>query len=393
MWYDGLLGLTWWQIALVALVFTHGTIVCVTVYLHRFSAHRAMEIHPALEHAFRFWLWMTTGMNTKEWTAVHRKHHAFVETSDDPHSPVVEGLSKILWEGTELYRAAGTAETLEKYGKGTPDDWLENNVYTPHSTVGIFSMLGINVLLFGPLGLTVWAVQMIWIPFFAAGVINGVCHHTGYRNFEYPDASTNFVPWGIIIGGEELHNNHHTYPSSAKLSVKWFEFDIGWAWIKLFSWLGLARVKRLPPVVHRQPEKHDIDFDTIMAVINNRFHVMSQFASTVVVPLAEKERQAADRFKDELLRRARSLLCRDETLIDEETREHRSKLLAESQVLALTYQYRLELQQLWENRTASKDELLSALSDWCHKAEASGIAALEEFSLKLRSYTTAPTPA
>ena len=330
MWYDGLLGLTWWQIALVTLALTHGTIVCVTVYLHRFSAHRAMELHPALEHAFRFWLWMTTGMNTKEWTAIHRKHHAFVESQDDPHSPVIEGLSKVLWEGTELYRVAGTAETLEKYGKGTPEDWLEKNVYTPRSTLGIYSMLAINL---------------------------------------------------------------HTYPSSAKLSVKWFEFDLGWAWIKLFTWLGLARVKRLPPVVHRRPEKHEIDFDTIMAVINNRFHVMSQFASTVVVPLAEKERIVADRFKDQLLRRARSLLCRDEKLLDAETRERRTKLLAESQVLAVSYQFRLELQQLWENRTASKDELLSSLKEWCHKAEASGIAALEEFSLRLRSYTTAPLPA
>ena len=393
MWYEGLLGLTFWQVAIVTLVLTHTTIVGVTVYLHRFSAHHALEMHPALQHFFRFWLWLTTGMNTKEWTAIHRKHHACVETPDDPHSPVVEGLNKVLWEGAELYRLGGTPETLDKYGKGTPDDWIEHNLYAPCSTYGMIAMLFIHLLLFGPIGLTVWAVQLLWIPFFAAGVINGVCHHTGYRNFETPDASTNLLPWGIIVGGEELHNNHHTFPSSAKFSVKWFEFDAGWAWIALFGWLGLAKAKRLPPVVHRLPEKQEIDTDTIMAVINNRFHVMAQFAATVVAPLAEQERASADGLTSDLLRRARSLLCRDETLIDDETRKTRSRLLAESHVLSVIYQSRLDLQQLWGNRTASKDELLSTLRDWCHNAEASGIAALEEFSLRLRSYTTGPAPA
>ena len=392
MWYEGLLGWSVWQVAIAALILTHVTIVCVTVYLHRFSAHLALELHPALQHFFRFWLWLTTGMSTKAWTAIHRKHHAFVEVEDDPHSPVVEGLSKVLWEGAELYRAAATSETLDKYGKGTPDDWLERNVYTPHTTKGIYAMMAIDLVLFGPLGLTVWAVQMIWIPFFAAGVINGLCHHTGYRNFETPDASTNFLPWGILIGGEELHNNHHTYPSSAKFSVKWFEFDIGWIWIALFTRLGLAKAKRLPPVVHRQPEKHEIDFDTIMAVVNNRFHVMSQYASTVVAPLAKQERAAKDRSASGRLRRAKSLLCRDETLQNAETRHARSRLLADSHVLAVIYQARLELQELWDNHTASKDELLSALREWCSKAEASGIEALQEFSLRLRSYTSAPTP-
>jgi hypothetical protein len=253
--------------------------------------------------------------------------------------------------------------------------------------------MGLDLLLFGPIGLTVWAVQMIWIPIFAAGIINGVGHHTGYRNFESPDASTNVSPWGIIIGGEELHNNHHTYPSSAKMSVKWFEFDIGWMWITIFSWLGLAKAKRLPPVAHHEPEKRDIDLDTIMAVINNRFHVMAQFGATVVAPLAEQERAVGTGGSKELFRRAKLLLCREESLLDDETRKTRSRLLAQSDVLNVIYQSRLELQELWENRTASKDELLSCLREWCQKAEASGIRALEEFSLRLRSYTMGPEPA
>ncbi|MFT5391996.1 MAG: stearoyl-CoA desaturase (delta-9 desaturase), partial [Gammaproteobacteria bacterium] len=339
------------------------------------------------------WLWLTTGMNTKEWTSIHRKHHAAVETPEDPHSPAVLGLHKVFWEGVELYRLGRTDEIRAKYGRGTPEDWLELKVYTPRSQLGIFLLMGLDLLLFGPIGLTVWAAQMIWIPIFAAGIINGVGHHTGYRNFESPDASTNVSPWGIIIGGEELHNNHHTYPSSAKMSVKWFEFDIGWMWITIFSWFGLAKAKRLPPVAHHEPEKRDIDLDTTLAVINNRFHVMAQFGATVVAPLAEQERAVGTGGSKELFRRAKLLLCREESLLDEETRKTRSRLLAQSDVLNVIYQSRLELQELWENRTASKDELLSCLHDWCQKAEASGIRALEEFSLRLRSYTMGPEPA
>ncbi|MGK0173161.1 MAG: stearoyl-CoA desaturase (delta-9 desaturase) [Gammaproteobacteria bacterium] len=393
MWYEGLLGLNFWQVGVLTLISTHITIVGVTVYLHRFSAHRALEMHPALQHFFRFWLWLTTGMNTKEWTSIHRKHHAAVETPEDPHSPAVLGLHKVFWEGVELYRLGRTDEIRAKYGRGTPEDWLELKVYTPRSQLGIFLLMGLDLLLFGPIGLTVWAAQMIWIPIFAAGIINGVGHHTGYRNFESPDASTNVSPWGIIIGGEELHNNHHTYPSSAKMSVKWFEFDIGWMWITIFSWFGLAKAKRLPPVAHHEPEKRDIDLDTTMAVINNRFHVMAQFGATVVAPLAEQERAVGTGGSKELFRRAKLLLCREESLLDEETRKTRSRLLAQSDVLNVIYQSRLELQELWENRTASKDELLSCLHDWCQKAEASGIRALEEFSLRLRSYTMGPEPA
>ena len=240
MWYQGITGLEWWQSLLVVLGMTHVTIVAVTVYLHRFSAHRALELHPAVQHVFRFWLWLSTGMSTRSWTAIHRKHHAFCETVDDPHSPVVLGLGKVMREGAELYRAADTAETREKFGKGTPDDFMERRVYR-HTGLGIALMFALDLLLFGVAGISVWAIQMGWIPFFAAGVINGVGHALGYRNFEIPSAATNIVPWGILIGGEELHNNHHTFPASPKLSVKPWEFDMGWFWIRVLQGLRPRR--------------------------------------------------------------------------------------------------------------------------------------------------------
>jgi stearoyl-CoA desaturase (delta-9 desaturase) len=249
-WYNGLWNAPVGVMVVYTLVLTHITIVSVTVYLHRYSAHRALELHPALQHFFRFWLWLTTGMLTKQWTAIHRKHHATCETPDDPHSPQVHGLTTVLFKGAELYGIeAHKPGTLERFGRGTPDDWMERNVYQRYKRYGIALMAVIDVLLFGALGLTVWAVQMLWIPFLAAGVVNGLGHYAGYRNFETPDASTNLLPWGLLIGGEELHNNHHAYPSSAKLSVKWWEFDLGWFWIRLFSLLGLAKPLRIGPLV------------------------------------------------------------------------------------------------------------------------------------------------
>ena len=387
--FNGILDLTGGQKVAAALLLTHATIVSVTVYLHRYSSHRAIDLHPALIHAFRFWLWITTGMNTRGWTAVHRKHHATTETAEDPHSPVTSGLAKVLWQGTELYRAAHTEEVMRRYGHGTPDDWLERNVYTPRHNAGILTMLGLDLLLFGPIGMTIWAVQMVWIPFFAAGVINGVCHHTGYRNFETPDASTNFVPWAFVIGGEELHNNHHTYPSSAKFSVKWWEFDLGWAWIKLFSWFGLARIKRLPPEVLRIEGKREIDLDTIRAVISDRFRVMVRYRRMVLEPVARMERERAEPRFREMLDRAKSLLWRSDALDDPAERELRRRLLHGSETLRTIYEKRVELQKLWESRTANVDELAAGLRDWCRKAEESGIHALHEFSQYLRTYARA----
>ena len=387
--FNGILDLTGWQKIVATLLLTHATIVSVTVYLHRYSSHRAIDLHPALIHVFRFWLWITTGMNTRGWTAIHRKHHANTETADDPHSPVTAGLRKVLWQGTELYRAAHTEEVMRRYGHGTPEDWLERNVYTPRHNTGILTMLGLDLLLFGPIGITIWAVQMAWIPFFAAGVINGVCHHTGYRNFETPDASTNFVPWGILIGGEELHNNHHTYPGSAKFSVKWWEFDLGWAWIRLFSRLGLARIKRLPPEVFRIEGKREIDLDTIRAVISDRFRIMVRYRRMVMEPVARMERERAEPRFREMLDRAKSLLWRTDALDNPAERELRRRLLRGSDTLRTIYENRVELQKLWESRTANVEELAAGLRDWCRKAEESGIQALHEFSRHLRTYARA----
>lgn len=391
MWYEGLLAPSVWELVAITLGLTHVTIAAVTIFLHRHSAHRALDLNPAVAFFFRWWLWMTTGMLTKGWTAVHRKHHARCETEEDPHSPQVLGIKEVLTRGAELYREhAKDPETLAKYGKGTPDDWFERNLFC-HDRWGIYLMLTINLLLFGVAGITVWAIQMLWIPLLAAGVINGIGHWWGYRSFECDDAATNIVPWGILIGGEELHNNHHTYPSSAKLSVKWWEFDIGWLYIRILSALGLASVKRLPPVEHTNIAKVDADLDTLAAVINNRFQIMAHYTRTVVGPMVAAERNAIG---EQLHSRAKSLLCRSDAVMDDPSRDRLAQVCARSEVLDMVYQKRLELQQLWENRQATTEELHAALIEWCRKAEESGIEVLHEFAGRLRTYTmAAPTAA
>lgn len=389
MWYQGLLDLSWWQITLVVLVLTHITIVSVTVYLHRHSAHRALDLHPALAHFFRFWLWLTTGMLTREWTAIHRKHHAHCETEQDPHSPVVLGLSTVLLRGAELYQAGKTPETLEKYGKGTPDDWVERQVYSRFPILGVSLMLGIDLLLFGVLGLTVWAVQMLWIPLLAAGVINGLGHWFGYRNFECSDAATNIVPWGILIGGEELHNNHHSFPSSAKLSVRAWEFDLGWAWIRLFSALGLAKVKRLPPQMHTSTEPREIDTRTITALVNNRLRVMARYRDEVILPTVRELQAEAGRRQRRLLARARSLLLRDERLLDARQRADREALLQWPALQQLHEDWQ-HLQAVWQRRARNNEELVQALRDWVARAEASGSERLRRFAEGLRGLVPLP---
>ena len=385
MWFQGLSGFEWWQSLLAALVLTHVTIVAVTVYLHRHSAHRALELHPALSHFFRLWLWLSTGMNTCAWTAIHRKHHAFCETSEDPHSPVVLGLGRVLREGAELYHKADTGQTREKYGKGTPDDWMERHVYA-REYVGIVIMLALDMLVFGVAGVAVWAIQMAWIPFFAAGIINGVGHALGYRNFEVPNAATNILPWGVLIGGEELHNNHHTFPNSPKLSVKPWEFDLGWAWICLFRALGLARIPLVRASVTQVPGKQSIDIDTAWAAISDRFAIMSRYADEVIAPLVEQERARAGDAGARLLARARKLLSRDQTLIDLRAREQLERILREHPKLAAIYEMRLELQEVWKQRARGAQHILTALREWCERAEHSGVEALEDFAAHLRSY-------
>lgn len=391
---SGLLPLPVWGYILVALVFTHITIVSVTIYLHRHQAHRALNLHPVVSHFFRFWLWLTTGMVTKEWVAIHRKHHAKVETEDDPHSPKIYGIKKVLWEGTELYRAeAPNQETLRVYGHNTPDDWIERNLYTRFSTLGPSSMFVINFLLFGFAGVAVWAVQMLWIPFFAAGVINGIGHWWGYRNYETEDTSSNIVPFGLLIGGEEMHNNHHAFASSAKFSNKWWEFDIGWFYIRTLQALGLARVKKVASRPAISTEKATIDMDTAKAVINHRLYVLSHYARDVVGQVYREEMAKADSYSRDLLKRTKRLLIRDETQMDHQSRNRLQAVLERSDALEVVYRYKQQLRQIWQEKSASHEKLMHALQDWCHRAEATGIKALQDFARSLRGYTLQPVGA
>jgi stearoyl-CoA desaturase (delta-9 desaturase) len=388
---DGLLDLSWWQLVLVTLALTHVTIAAVTIFLHRAQAHRALDLHPAVSHFFRLWLWLTTGMVTAEWVAIHRRHHARCETPEDPHSPQVLGLRKVLWEGAELYRqAAGDAALVARYSHGTPDDWLERHVYGALRWEGPALMLLIDFALFGIPGVAIWAVQMIWIPFWAAGVINGIGHYWGYRNFESPDAATNISPWGILIGGEELHNNHHAFPSSARLSSRKWEFDIGWLYIRLLAGLGLATVRRVAPTPHRAAGKTTVDLDTVKAVIANRMHVLAQYAHDVIRPVSRKELCGEDAACRRAYRQARRLLTRAEGRLDARGRERLAQLLERSPTLATVVDYRRRLQDVWERTAASQDALLQSLQDWCRQAEATGIRALAEFAQSLRSYTLQP---
>lgn len=386
---NGLTGASAWEIVAVTLVFTHITIAAVTIYLHRCMTHRGLDLHPIPAHFFRFWLWLTTGMVTREWVAIHRKHHARCETEDDPHSPQIRGIKKVLFEGAELYRAESkNRETIEKFGYGTPNDWIERNLYSRFSWQGVGLMLIIDVALFGVVGLSVWGVQMLWIPVTAAGIINGIGHYWGYRNFECPDAATNVFPIGILIGGEELHNNHHTFGTSAKLSSKWYEFDIGWMYIRILEMLGLATVKKVAPEPKFAEGKAVVDFDTLQSVIVNRYDVMAKYAKTVKQAWREEAHHLAAKaaFEEKFLKSARKLLHREPAKLEPTQKQQLSELLAHSKVLQTMHDMRVELSSLWERSHSSRDQLLQQLQDWCTRAEASGIQALRDFSLRLRSY-------
>jgi stearoyl-CoA desaturase (delta-9 desaturase) len=387
----GALGTSWWQTLLIALGFTHITIAAVTIYLHRSQAHRALELHAIPAHFFRFWLWLTTGMVTKEWVAIHRKHHAKCETEEDPHSPQTRGIKTVLLTGAELYRAESkVGETLSKYGHNTPDDWIERNLYTRYSWQGVGLMLVINLFLFGAVGAAVWALQMAWIPITAAGIINGIGHWWGYRNFEAVDASTNISPWGILIGGEELHNNHHTYPTSAKLSVKPFEFDIGWMYIRMMEMVGLAKVRKTPPKLALGAIKPVADGKTLEAIIANRYEVMAHYAVDMKRAVRSeierlKAQGAAGSARISDLRVARAWLHRDDEKIPQTVKPRLAQALGASPQLAKLVAMREELRLLWTRTNVSAEQLVADLQAWCKKAEDSGIAALQEFSLKLRA--------
>ncbi|MFO1399578.1 MAG: fatty acid desaturase [Burkholderiales bacterium] len=389
----GLLDLPWWGYVVVTLALTHVTIACVTIFLHRAQAHRALDLHPVVSHFFRFWLWLTTGMVTKEWVAIHRKHHAKVETVDDPHSPQTRGIKTVLLRGAELYRdESRNQETLAKYGHGTPDDWIERNVYTRFSWQGVGLMLAVDLVLFGPIGATIWAVQMLWIPITAAGIINGIGHYWGYRNFACADTSTNILPWGIVIGGEELHNNHHAYGTSAKLSSQWYEFDLGWLYIRTLETLGLAKVRKIAPQVKFDRTKAVPDLATLQAVITHRYHVATAYARTLKAACATelaqlKARTAANRAADvPSLRHMKRWLLADPATLSAADRAQLAEALGKSKALATIYSMRQDLGALWERSTESSEQLLVRLQDWCHRAEASGIAPLAQFSLQLKRY-------
>jgi stearoyl-CoA desaturase (Delta-9 desaturase) len=395
---EGFSGWGFWAILAYTLITTHVTIVSVTLYLHRSQAHRALDLHPAVSHFFRFWLWLTTGMVTKEWVAIHRKHHAKCETEEDPHSPQTRGLKALMLTGVELYRAeAKNEETLAKYSHGVPDDWVERKVYSAHAMLGILSLLAFNLIMFGGWGATVWAVQMYWIPFWATGVINGIGHYWGYRNFETADAATNVSPIAWIVGGEELHNNHHTFPTSAKFSVKKYEFDLGWGYIRLLQTFGLARPKKRPPqmvVGAVQPA----DQRTLEALIADRYAVMARFGRE----LRGTCRAELDKLKQEgakhsarwhQFKLAKRWLPRDADRIPAQFNAQLAEARAASPALDKLLTMREELRMLWTRTNVSAEQLVKDLQAWCQRAEESGIAELRAFSMRLRASRMVPMAA
>jgi stearoyl-CoA desaturase (Delta-9 desaturase) len=390
MLFSGIFELPWWGYLAVALGLTHITIAAVTIFLHRCQAHRALDLHPLVSHFFRLWLWLTTGMVTKEWVAIHRKHHAKCETPEDPHSPQVYGLNRVLWLGVFLYvKEAHNRETLERYGHGTPGDWLERNVYGRHSIYGLFLTGALNIALFGLVpGLAMLVTQIVWIPFWAAGVINGIGHFWGYRNWDSPDASRNIVPWGILIGGEELHNNHHAFASAAKLSNKWYEFDLGWFYIRTLAVFRLASVKKVPPIPRFTVAKQAVDAETLQSVIANRYDVLAKYAKSIKATYSEelaKLRQMAPQ-DAAVLRRLKRWITRDEKAVPAREKAELEQVLARTGALRTVYAMRRELEAVWERSNASREQLIRQLQDWCSRAEASGVRQLVEFSQRLRCY-------
>jgi stearoyl-CoA desaturase (delta-9 desaturase) len=385
----GLLQPGWIELALYLLAATQLTIFAVTLYLHRSQAHRGVDFHPVVSHVFRFWSWLTTSMITREWVAIHRKHHAHCETADDPHSPVVKGIGKVFWRGVELYREArADRASIEKYGKGCPDDWIERHLYTPHATMGPTVLLFLSFALFGFAGVAVWAIQMLWIPFWAAGVVNGLGHWWGYRNFETDDTATNLTPWGVWIGGEELHNNHHAFPSSAKFALRKWELDIGWLAIRGLERLGLAKVLRTAPTLDVRPNIPAPDADTLKALLAVRFQAMTDFQRDVLKPALREEASAAGaKLRALLPRKLRRGLADDGRWLKPDARAKLQAFVAQRPRIGALVEHRRRLAAVLEARSHDASERLHALQAWCHEAEASGIRALQEFSMRLKGYS------
>ena len=390
----GVTGSPWQGVLVWFLVVTQLTIFSVTLFLHRCAAHRGVDMHPALQHVFRFWTWLTTAMVTKEWVAIHRKHHARCETDEDPHSPVVHGIGKVVWHGVTLYQqACKDRAMIEQYGVGTVDDWLERNLYARWPELGPTLMLFIDLALFGAVGLVIWALQMLWIPIMAAGVINGLGHWWGYRNFETADRATNLLPWGVIVGGEELHNNHHAFPSSAKFALRKWEFDLGWAMLRLFESVGLAKVIRVAPSLAVRPNIALPDAETVRAVLAHRFHVMSTYYRAVLRPALEAERRAAGESVGRLTRRLRKALANDGRWLDPGARERLGAWVAERPSMQVLVEYRRRLGAVMERSGKNSQALLESLQAWCADAERSGLDTLQQFARNLRGYALAPARA
>ncbi|KTD20992.1 fatty acid desaturase [Legionella lansingensis] len=389
----GVLNLPLWGYFLVGLILTQITIASVTIYLHRYQTHRALKLHPIVSHFFRFWLWLTTGMVTAEWVAIHRKHHATTDIEGDPHSPKIFGLKRVFWQVPELYReTAKDKEMIKKYSHGTPNDWIERKLYSRHNAKGILLMFLLDLFFFGSIGITIWAIQMMWIPL-SAGVVNGVGHFAGYRNFECPDASTNVFPWGLFIGGEELHNNHHAFASSAKFSIKWWEIDLGWLYIRCLAFLRLAHVKKLPPKMVTNKDKSYVDLDTVKAVISNRFHIMSEYYKLVIKPILRHEKRNSDKKKidKQVFKHAGKLLRREEKLLSPQANSYLQALLNRYEKLQLVHHYRQSLQNIWLKTSSSQNQLIESLQQWCKQAEASGLEVLRQFALQIKCYVPKST--
>jgi stearoyl-CoA desaturase (delta-9 desaturase) len=388
--FSGAFDLPWWGDVIAALLLTHVTIAAVTLYLHRNQTHHAVDFHPVVSHFFRLWLWLTTGMRTREWVAVHRKHHARCETAEDPHSPQVLGINRVLWGGVLLYvDESADRETIERFGEGTPDDWIERNIYSRYVMFGLTLMGVTDVLLFGIVpGMLILLAQIVWIPFWAAGVINGVGHYYGYRNWSTDDASTNMIPLGALIGGEELHNNHHAHATSAKFSIKPYEFDLGWLYIRILRALGLATVKHVAPVPRFVEARPVADLPMLEAVIEHRYDVLANYRQslkrTYVEELGALRRSAPHDAR--ILQNLKRWMLRDERTLPEFQRAEIEKGLSMSPRLRTAYSMRRELIALWERSMQTHEQLVAHLQDWCRRAEASGIAPLAEFSRRLRSY-------
>lgn len=385
----GLLQFGWGAMLLYLLAATQLTIFAVTLYLHRSQAHRGVDFHPVIAHVFRFWTWLTTSMITREWVAIHRKHHAKCETEDDPHSPRFKGIKTVFWQGVELYREArGMRADIEQYGKGAPNDWIERKLYTPWATFGPTLLLFVSFALFGFKGIAVWAIQMAWIPFWAAGVVNGLGHWWGYRNFETTDTATNLTPWGVWIGGEELHNNHHAFPSSAKFALRKWEFDIGWMVIKGLESVGLAKVLRVAPSLDVRPNIHVPDTDTMKALLAHRFQAMTDYQRNVLTPALREEAQAAGaKLRSLLPRKLRKGLVDDGRWLQPDARAQLQQWVDQRPRIRTLVEHRARLSALLEARSQNASDALHNLQVWCREAEATGIRALQEYSARLKGYS------